>query len=201
VAITHLRSGGYRRMPWRNGAGTTTEIAVFPPGAGFDEFRWRLAIADLDRSGPFSSFPGIDRLLMLLPPGRATLTIDGEQHPLAPLGVLPFRGEAAASVTLAAGPARDLNLMTRRAEAVATMEAIELGEPARRELRGGHALACAIEGRVEVEVAGATALLEPLDSALCEVAAGAEATVTLRPLTTPATLAWVTVVSRGAADA
>jgi environmental stress-induced protein Ves len=90
--------------------------------------------------------------------------------------------------------------MTRRAAAVATMEAIELAEPLQRKLRGGHALVCAIEGTVEVECAGATALLEPLDSALCEPAAGAEATIELRPLTTPTTLAWVTVVSRGAAD-
>jgi environmental stress-induced protein Ves len=180
-------------MPWRNGAGTTTEIAVFPPGAGFDEFRWRLAIADLDRPGPFSSFPGIDRLLMLLPPSRATLIIDGQEHRLAPLQVLPFRGEAVVSVALATGPARDLNLMTRRAEAVAVMEAIELGRPALRELRGGQALVCAIEGAVEVECEGATVLLEPLDSALCDPPADAVATVSLRPRTAPATLAWVTI--------
>jgi uncharacterized protein len=180
-------------MPWRNGAGTTTEIAVFPPDAGFDEFLWRLAIADLDRSGPFSSFPGIDRLLMLLPPGGATLSIDGDDHQLMPLQVVPFGGEAVASVTLAAGPARDLNLMARRGAAVATMEAVELGDRWQREVRGGHALVCAIEGAVEVECDGATALLEPLDSALCDPAPGTAATIALRPRTATATLAWVTI--------
>lgn len=191
--FAHLPSSGYRRMPWRNRAGTTTEIAVFPPGTGFDEFLWRLAIADLDRSGPFSSFPGIDRLLMLLPPGGATLSIDGDDHRLRPLQVVPFGGEAVASVTLAAGPARDLNLMARRGAAVATMEAIELGDRWQREVRGGHALVCAIEGAVEVEYEDATAPLGPLDSALCEPAAGAAATVVLRPRTPTATVAWVTI--------
>jgi environmental stress-induced protein Ves len=193
MAITHIPSSGYRRMPWLNGAGTTTEIAVFPPGAGFDELRWRVAIADLEQSGPFSSFPGIDRLLMLLPPGLATLTIGGEHHRLTPLAVVPFAGEAEASLTLAEGSARDLNLMSRRGSAVATMEAIELGERWQREVRGGHALVTAIEGTVEVESEGATALLEPLDSALCEPAEGAVATIVLRPRTATATLAWATI--------
>ena len=40
----------------KNGFGTTTEIAIDPPGAGVGgRFRWRLSIADVERSGPFSA--------------------------------------------------------------------------------------------------------------------------------------------------
>ena len=52
--------------PWKNGGGTTTEVAAFPPGAPLENFGWRVSIAQVARSGPFSLFPGIDRTLALL---------------------------------------------------------------------------------------------------------------------------------------
>ena len=41
-----LRAPDYRRMPWKNGGGETTEIAVFPAGAGLDDFDWRVSHGD-----------------------------------------------------------------------------------------------------------------------------------------------------------
>src|SRR6476619_3067787 len=61
-----LTPNDYRSMPWKNGAGRTTEIAVHPPGAALDAFAWRVSIADVERDGPFSRFPGIDRTIVLL---------------------------------------------------------------------------------------------------------------------------------------
>ncbi|MBK9607139.1 MAG: HutD family protein [Betaproteobacteria bacterium] len=78
--IRLLHPLAYRAQPWKNGGGTTTEIAVHPEGAGWDDFLWRIGIADIRQSGPFSSFPGIDRSILLLdcPVGSGmTLTIDG----------------------------------------------------------------------------------------------------------------------------
>ena len=43
-------------MPWRNGGGTTSEIVVEPGPGG--RFHFRLSIADVEASGPFSGFPG-----------------------------------------------------------------------------------------------------------------------------------------------
>ncbi len=168
MPITHLPAGGYRRMPWKNGAGTTTEVALSPPGADMDGFVWRLAIADLDRSGPFSSFPGVDRLLMLLPDGGVTLTIDGEPKALVPGEVVTFRGESVVSATLTAGPARDLNLMLRRRQARGTMEAISLDGELAVAVGGSQTLLCAIEGRITVELGDEAVTLDPLDSALVE---------------------------------
>src|SRR4051812_32376902 len=56
----------YRVLPWKNGGGSTTEIAVDPEGATWEVFNWRVAIADIGGSGSFSSFPGIDRSILLL---------------------------------------------------------------------------------------------------------------------------------------
>jgi environmental stress-induced protein Ves len=179
MPITHLPAEGYRRMPWKNGAGTTTEIAVAPAGSGLDEFDWRLAIADLDRSGPFSSFPGVDRLLMLLPPGEVILEIDGRQRAMAPLDVVAFAGESAVSTSLASGPARDLNLMLRRGRVEATMEAVVLEAERRLPVHGSLIVLCAIDGSVGIESDGAQVVLEMLDSAIVEPAESRE--ITLRP--------------------
>jgi environmental stress-induced protein Ves len=177
MPITHLPGEGYRRMPWKNGAGTTTEIAVIPAGASLDEFEWRLAIADLDRSGPFSSFPGVDRLLMLLPPGEVTLEIDGRHQAVAPLEVVAFPGESVVSAHLASGPARDLNLMLRRGRAQATMRALVLDVESRLGMAGSLVVLCAIEGSVGVESEGARVVLEAPDSAMVE-----SREITVRPV-------------------
>jgi uncharacterized protein len=179
MPVTHLPAEGYRRMRWRNGAGTTTEIAVSPAGSGLDEFEWRLAIADLDRSGPFSSFPGVERLLMVLPPGEVTLDIDGRLQAMAPMDIVAFPGESTVSARLASGPARDLNLMLRRGRAQATMRALVLDVERRLGMTGSLMVLCAIEGSVGVESDGMRVVLQTLDSALVQPVESRE--ITLRP--------------------
>ena len=56
-----IQYASLRPAPWKNGGGSTTEIAVAPPGAGFDSFDWRISLATISHSGPFSTFAGIDR--------------------------------------------------------------------------------------------------------------------------------------------
>lgn len=102
-------------QPWKNGGGSTTEIAVAPPGAGFDGFDWRISLATIAQDGPFSVFPGIDRTLALVEGPGASLELDGdtvfalsEDDP-----VIEFPGEARVVATIA-GPTTDFNVMTRR---------------------------------------------------------------------------------------
>jgi environmental stress-induced protein Ves len=110
----------YRTMPWKNGLGFTTELLIDPPGATLEAgFRWRISTAAVAQSGPFSSFPGFDRTLMLLegdgleldhgPHGRATLP--------GPLVPVRFKGEWETRGRLLGGACRDFNVMSRRAEA------------------------------------------------------------------------------------
>ena len=115
----------YRVLPWKNGGGSTTEIAVEPEGATWAAFDWRVAIADIRESGPFSSFPGIDRSIMLLDAPRGTemeLRIDGRRAPLPLRAFVDFAGEAATEGILYPDPpgpdatsvVRDFNVMSRR---------------------------------------------------------------------------------------
>lgn len=106
-------------QPWKNGLGTTREIAVHPPGASGDDFLWRVSIAEVDSAAPFSSFPGIDRHIALLDGAGFVMTLDtGCVHALTtPYAPFAFPGEAKVAVTLADGATRDFNLMVRRAQA------------------------------------------------------------------------------------
>ncbi|MES2742656.1 MAG: HutD family protein [Pseudomonadota bacterium] len=107
---------GLSAAPWKNGAGGSTEIAVFPPGAGWACFDWRLSVAAIAASGPFSVFAGFDRSLALLECAGAglALTIDGAPHMVDPATPhVSFAGEAAVRAEVA-GPSLDFNVMTRR---------------------------------------------------------------------------------------
>ncbi|WZB69374.1 HutD family protein [Achromobacter xylosoxidans] len=46
------RARDYPRMPWRNGGGTTQEVACNPGGSTYG-FEWRLSIADVGQDGGF----------------------------------------------------------------------------------------------------------------------------------------------------
>ncbi len=48
-----LRASDHRVMPWKNGGGSTTEIAVFPIDSGLDAFDWRVSMATVAADGPF----------------------------------------------------------------------------------------------------------------------------------------------------
>ena len=77
--MRHLRSSDYRIMPWKNGGGSTTEIAICPEGSGIPggQFRWRVSIADVVADGPFSRFSGYDRHIMVVEGAGMTLNTRG----------------------------------------------------------------------------------------------------------------------------
>ena len=114
--MKHLPAAAYRRMPWKNGGGVTTEIAVFPPDAGLDDFSWRISMARVESDVPFSLFPGVDRTLMLLEGAGLDLSVEGQGvHRLTrSYEIAAFPAAAPAAARLGAGPITDLNVMTRR---------------------------------------------------------------------------------------
>ncbi|MBZ9869028.1 HutD family protein [Mesorhizobium sp. CA15] len=111
-----FRAADYRVMPWKNGGGTTTEIAVSPDGAGLDDFDWRISMARVETSGPFSSFAGIDRTLSVLEGEGIILDIAGQAPARLTMASAPlaFPGDVPTGAALIGGPITDLNIMTRR---------------------------------------------------------------------------------------
>jgi uncharacterized protein len=110
-----LRAADHLRMPWKNGGGETLEVAVSPPGAALADLDWRVSMATVAVDGPFSTFPGVDRTLVVLEGDGMTLDIAGARHRLGAGDVpLAFPADVPTSATLAEGAITDLNVMTRR---------------------------------------------------------------------------------------
>lgn len=103
-------------LAWKNGGGKTREIVLFPSDATFETFDWRISTAQIDRGGPFSLFPGIDRSLALLEGSALTLHIEGCQPTHLKQGAVPvtFAGELSVISELAGEGVHDFNVMTRR---------------------------------------------------------------------------------------
>lgn len=105
---------GLAPVPWKNGGGSTTPIAVFPPDAGFDDFDWRISLATIAEDGAFSEFPGIERTLALVDGHGMTLEIDGEAMLISKADpVAIFDGESRVLAKLNRGASTDFNVMTR----------------------------------------------------------------------------------------
>ena len=114
--------------PWKNGGGTTQEIASWPQGAGLDSFGWRVSIATIAASGPFSVFAGVDRSITLLEgDGVRLFTHEGRiEHRLdTALQPFAFSGDEAIDCTLLGGPSNDFNVMTRRGRCSAEVRVVD----------------------------------------------------------------------------
>jgi environmental stress-induced protein Ves len=110
-----LRAADRIATPWKNGGGVTREVAAFPPGADLDAFEWRISLAEIEADGPFSTFPGIDRVLTVISGAGLMMTVDDRMLALdAASPPLAFAGEAQVTARLTDGPISDLNAMVRR---------------------------------------------------------------------------------------
>lgn len=111
-------------MAWKNGGGLTRNLTIEPEDAGFDDFLWRVSIADVNQSGDFSRFPGVDRTIVLLEGDGMILEFDdGTRFPLTtPFVPHAFAGELGIRAKLTGEASRDFNLMVRRGRAKATVE-------------------------------------------------------------------------------
>lgn len=123
--MRHLRAADYRVMPWRNGRGSTAEIARAPAEGEFD---WRVSMARVEEDGAFSLFPGYDRVILALDGGGMVLRHrePGTEAVLGPLEPWTFSGDWSTTCALRSGPIRDFNVITRRGSVAAQVDVIGL---------------------------------------------------------------------------
>lgn len=122
-----IRFADLRPERWKNGGGTTVEIARGPADPGTD-WDWRLSIADVDRAGDFSAFEGMERVLTVIDGELLVLTVDGAEHGLERYRPFRFDGGAPASAVLPTGSIRDLGLITRRGAFTGYVTILELSK-------------------------------------------------------------------------
>jgi uncharacterized protein len=117
-------------MPWKNGRGTTREIASWPAGSDPGSFCWRASIATIAASAPFSRFDGIDRTILLLAgpgvhlrsnDGRIDHRLDTQWRPFS------FAGDVDIECETLGGKSRDFNVMTRRNSHRSETHVLEVG--------------------------------------------------------------------------
>ena len=150
-----IRPAGHRVMPWKNGGGSTAEIAVEPAGGDLAQgFDWRLSIATVERDGPFSAFAGYDRTIMLIEGAGMLLDFGGGRATRIAERFRPFdfAGEDAVECRLLGGPIRDFNLMLRRASHAGEVHVVELAdEPLALATDGGSMVIHCLEGAAALD--------------------------------------------------
>jgi len=110
---------------WRNGGGRTRELLAWPTR---DDWTVRISVADIDRDGPFSAYPDIDRWFAVVEGAGVVLSLGDGRHVLGTDSApLHFRGEQAPGCELVDGATRDLNLMVRRHRGRSTLQRAEPG--------------------------------------------------------------------------
>lgn len=157
--IRHLTEDDARRVPWKNGRGTTLELCVWPDDAAFarGDFDVRVSKAAVVEDGPFSTFPDFDRILVVTSGAGLELTHgdDRARVRLRPLEPHRFPGDVATHATLLAGRVDDFNVMTRRGRCTADAQVLRLGARRARENTGeSHTFVHVLQGHVTARVGG-----------------------------------------------
>lgn len=107
-----LKKSNFKVMPWKNGKGITSEITIFPQGTSIpaNDFHWRLSCAQVNADGPFSVFPGYDRILTVIN-GRG---LKLNQRQLTLRETYSFPGDQVIESSLIDGPVVDFGIIYRR---------------------------------------------------------------------------------------
>jgi len=163
-----VRFDALEAVQWANSGGTTRVVAVDPE----PDWAWRLSIADIEAPGAFSSYPGIDRVLVQLSDRRLLLDLDGAVTELGRFESVAFDGALPVSCEIPDGPTRDLNLMTRRGVAAGMVRVETARSVAAVPGVGEEAFAVVLDG--SFTVAGEADPLRPLDTVRCGHSAGVE---------------------------
>jgi uncharacterized protein len=161
-----IRKASFKATPWKNGGGITHEVLRVPESG--DPFRWRVSVAHIDASGPFSEFAEYNRKMVLLQGAGVELRFaDGSSKWLRNVGELvEFDGAVPVHCELLKGPSVDLNLMVNKSDAVAARVERFIESVAVKASRTETLLIVPIDRRITLEITlGKAVTLEPWDLA------------------------------------
>ena len=168
-----IRQASFTATPWKNGGGITHE-AMRVPAVG-DAFRWRVSVARIDASGPFSEFAHYNRKMVLLKGAGIDLCFGaGVKKSLRKVGEwVEFDGAVATNCELLNGPCVDLNLMIAKSDTASVRVERLIESIAVSASRVETTLIFPIDGRIELKIAAEeTVTLEPWDLAVLSHGAG-----------------------------
>ena len=152
MKFTTVEMAEFRRMPWANGGGETTELhADVEEGSG--RMLWRISMADVLSAGPFSHFDGYDRVLVLLEGHGISLSYeDGGTSQLSRrYDFAKFPGDIDTFATVSDGPIRDFNVIANRSSFKPDVSIVQSGDTFRILPNTQIATVYSVEGDVDVE--------------------------------------------------
>lgn len=152
-------------MPWRNGGGVTWEVTAAHADA--QDFLWRASFAEVRENGPFSLFPGVDRVITFVDGRSLELTVDGRSRRLSRYEPFRFPGEAN-TLGAVSGPTVDFNVMALRSHFAVSASVFRLdpnSDGVIIEAEHEELLVTVFDGSVEVDDGSARRELLPFDVA------------------------------------
>jgi len=158
--IRRIAKADFVKGRWRNGRGVSWDIASDQSFSQSGEFGWRLAMAEIAESGPFSVYGAVDRVFTLLSGKGLDLLFAGGSKIAVGQPFVPhsFACDVAADCELRDGPCAALNLFTAREKwrAEVDVTAVDGEVPLPRGVR----LLFALQGDVSVRQGHVMALAE-----------------------------------------
>ena len=168
--------------PWKNGGGSTRELACWPLGAGMDAFGWRVSVATIAAPGPFSAFAGVDRQIMLLGGDGGHLRGNGWQHTLGERWQpFAFSGDEPVDCAMLGGASTDFNLMLRRGAWSGHLQVLR-EVPSQTQVQTQAGLCMVLQGQWAVLGGDAARVLQPGQGLWWPEAMGARVLQPLQPL-------------------
>lgn len=129
--MQHFNLRDLPQQPWNNGRGSTRLVASAGDGSSGTGFYWRVSVAEIAENCPFSIFPGVDRIAIVLENGPLRLCQANALDELAlPRYVasqnkpIAFDGALELHAYIISKPVLCLNIMTRRGAAQAEVHVI-----------------------------------------------------------------------------
>ncbi len=157
---------------WRNGQGVSWEIASYKQDGAAD-FSWRFAKARIDNDVPFSIYPGMDRIFMMIEGGGIDLEFEGGEVLQVHEKFVPheFSCDVPLVCKLLDGPSLDLNLFVARGKWRAGSEVVVIDGKLQFNFPDQITLIYALEGNCTVAgyalAAGDTVTIEGKSSIEC----------------------------------
>jgi uncharacterized protein len=139
-----VRGADLAPVPWRNGMGTTRDVATAPAGV----IDWQVSIADLARDAPFSDFSGMDRTFTIVEGAGVTLTFGAVAVPCPPLVPVRFPGGAAPACRLVDGPGRAFNVFADARRFRSEAAVLRVAPDTALTVEAGTTLLHCVEGRL-----------------------------------------------------
>jgi environmental stress-induced protein Ves len=143
LTITLLDPAQYRRTPWKNGGGTSIDIAEKGE-------TWRFGRTPIVAPGPFSDYRGFERVQILVAGRGLVLKTPGVEIDVrTPFRPVRFAGETPVTSHLEAGPVEVVNLIGARGSVDVDLKVLGAGQTLA--LGPGTHIAYCADGRADLD--------------------------------------------------